>query len=215
MQQPEKAGLLGTMENIAGLRISLKKSQKTNIALSVALVIAVTLVAALALIRPKPVYFGMTEQMQLMPMIPLSEPLMNDAAIKAWLAKAITDSFNMDFLNWRERLSNARQYFTKEAFHGYALALDSEGHLPLLTQNRAIMHTVPEGTPIIVNKNMLKGVMTWVMEIPVLLNYETSKQVVASQRITVTCRVQRVPTTDYVTGIAISQLVTQVTSVRK
>lgn len=201
-------GALGVLENIDELRGALQRSQKTTLALAIGLVVGLVLIAALLLIRPKPVYFGMTEEMQLLPMTPLSEPLMNDAALKAWLAGAITDSFNMDFLNWREQLGNARQYFSKEAFNGFALALDSEGHLDLLQQRRAIMHVVPAGAPILVNSGLLRGVMTWDFEMPVILNYETSSQRIASQRINVHARVQRVSTTEYTRGVAITQIVT-------
>lgn len=207
-QQVSKTGAVDVVENIAYYRNALKKSQKTNIILSLVLVISLVLNCALALIRPKPVFFGMTEEMRLLPMTPLSEPLMNDAALKAWFAAAVTDSFNMDFLNWRDRLSNSRQYFSKDAFADFATALDSEGHLSLLTQYRALMHVVPVGVPIIVNSGKLKGVLTWEFEMPVLLNYETSKQRLTSQRIIVKARVQRVSTTEYTRGVAIAQLVT-------
>ena len=205
-----KHGGSETMESIFYYRGALKKSQKTNLLLSI---LAVTLFLAciccmLALVHQKPVYFGMTENMELLPMTPLSEPFMNDAALKSWLAAAITDSFNMDFLNWRERLSNARQYFSKDAFTGYATALDSEGHIALLTQYRAIMHTIPTGTPILTKSGILSGVMTWEFEVPLLMNYETSKQRISSKRIIAVCRVQRMPTTNYVRGVAITQLVT-------
>ena len=207
-EQTSKTGVVDVLENIWFFKNALKKSQKTNMILCAVLAISISLNCALALIRPKPVYFGMTEEMQLLPMIPLSQPVMNDAALKAWFAAAVTDSFNMDFVNWRDRLSNSRQYFSKSAFSDFALALESEGHLGLLTQYRALMHVAPVGAPILVNSGQLKGVLTWDIEMPILLNYETSKQRLSSQRVIVSARVQRVPTTDYVRGVAITQLVT-------
>ncbi|MDR1856632.1 MAG: DotI/IcmL family type IV secretion protein [Desulfovibrio sp.] len=202
------SGLAETVEHIHWYRDALKKSQKTTIALAASVTILLAIIGGLVLLRPGPVYFGMTAEMQLLPMHPLSEPLMNDAALKSWLAQAVTESFNMDFLHWRERLSSAREYFTKDAFTGFASTLESEGLLSILTQHRALMHAVPAGTPIITNSGTLGGVMTWELEMPILLNYETSAKRIASQRLLVTCRVRRVPTTERVRGIAISQLVT-------
>jgi intracellular multiplication protein IcmL len=199
-----------TMESIGFYRDLAKKSHKIIMMLSGALAILaiICLVQVFVWIQPKPVYFGMTESMELLPMTPMDEPLMNDAALKAWLAAAITDCFNMDFINWRERLSNARQYFSKDAFTGYATALDSEGHIELLTQHRAIMHSVPAGTPVLTKAGVIRGVLTWEFEVPLLLNYETSTQRLSTQRIVAVCRVQRMPTTNYVRGVAITQLVT-------
>jgi intracellular multiplication protein IcmL len=206
--QQHITGAPGVVENIGYYRSALQRSQKTNIILSAVLAFCIVACGLLVFIRPKPVYFGMTESMQMLPITPLSEPLMNDAALKAWLAGAITDSFNLDFLDWKERLSSARQYFSKDAFAGFATTLESEGHLASIKQFRAIMHLIPTGAPIIINSGILIGIMTWDMEMPVLINYETSNKRISSQHVVVRCRVQRMPTTDYVRGVAIVQLVT-------
>lgn len=94
------------------------------------------------LARPEPVYFGMSQDMKLLPMTPLDKPVMNEAALKNWVAGAISASFNFDYLNWRSQLTDLRPYFTGEAFTRFAVSLDREGHLPLLRQRRALMHSV-------------------------------------------------------------------------
>lgn len=68
------------------------------------------------LARPEPVYFGMSQDMKLLPMTPLDKPVMNEAALKNWVAGAISASFNFDYLNWRSQLTDLRPYFTGEAF---------------------------------------------------------------------------------------------------
>lgn len=64
------------------------------------------------LARPEPVYFGMSQDMKLLPMTPLDKPVMNEAALKNWVAGAISASFNFDYLNWRSQLTDLRPYFT-------------------------------------------------------------------------------------------------------
>lgn len=200
------AGALGVYESIDFL----KKTSCTYIKIIAGLVAALLIslggnVAFIVAEKP-PVYFGLNHEMALLPMRPLSEPMITDAALKSWAAQAVTDIFNMDFVDWKSRISSARQYFSKQAFLGYANSLDKEGHIATLRQYRAIMHGVLSGTPVITASGVLKGVRTWEMEIPFILAYETSERTLSSQNFIVQLRIQRVSTAEYPKGIAISQL---------
>jgi hypothetical protein len=203
------AGMADVVETIAHLRRSLRRSQLANLACGATALVLLVVCLALLLFRPRPVYFALDQDMQLLPMTPLSEPLVNDAALEAWLAAAVTDAFNMDFVNWRQRLANARQYFSDGAFEGYLASLDTEAHIKVLTQYKAIMHAIPASPPLIVQRGVVgaPGVMTWDLQLELIVNYETSAKRIASQKVDVACRVQRMPTTEYPAGIAIVQLV--------
>ena len=175
--------------------------------LGITLAIALCAIVWLALAETKPVYFGVNQEMQIIPMYPLEEPMYTDAALKSWAAQAAREIFNLDFLNWREQLSNARTFFTKRAYLSFAKSLKEEGHLKLLSQYRALMHGVLQGTPIIVAAGVLNKRMTWELEVPFQLAYETSEKVLSHQSFIISMRIQRVSTAEYVQGIAISQLV--------
>ena len=159
-------------------------------------------------LRPEPVYFGMSRDMKLLPMTPLSEPILNEAALKNWVSEAVTMSFNLDYLNWKRQLNEARAHYTRKAFVGFALSLDREGHLPLLRQQRALMHAVIQGTPVLTRSGVVQGTLVWEFELPLLVSYETSAGRISNNAVTVVAQVQRVPATDYPMGVAISSLVT-------
>ncbi len=200
-------GALGVAESLGDLRQALRRAQLTCLVLA-----AVTMVSLLALplclwLRADPVYFGMSQDMKLLPLTPLSRPILNESALKNWVAEAVTHAFNLDFLHWREQLTEAREYFTPAAFTRFALSLDNEGHLPLLRQQRALMHAVVQGSPVITRSGVLEGVMVWEFEVPLLLSYETSGGRIANNAITVVCQVRRVPVTDAPRGVAIASLV--------
>jgi len=197
---------LGVAESISNLRSVNHGLLKALIIVSAVLVVSVAgNIVQLATEKP-PVYFGLTQEMSLLPMLPLSSPMVNDAALKSWVATAVSDMFNMDFVNWRERISNARQYLTRKAFLGFAESLDKEGHLATIKQYRAVMHGVVSGPPVIVASGEISGVRTWELEVPFSLSYETSAEVLSAQKFVVSLRVQRVSTAEYPKGIAISQL---------
>jgi intracellular multiplication protein IcmL len=206
-QEQVMQGMADVVENVSLYRRALRSSQRSNFICVCLLAVLLAACIVLAMTRPKPVYFGMSQEMTLLPMVPLNEPLVSDAALESWLSKAITEAFNMDFLNYRERLAHAREYFTDDAFKGYLASLDNEKHLAVLRQFKAIMRAIPSSPPIVVRRGEMLGVMTWDLEMSVIVNYETSAKRIASQGIAVQCRVRRVPTTDFPQGIAIAQMV--------
>lgn len=195
-------------QSLTVYRRALRGAQKTALLLALVDGLLLVLVLVLALSRPEPVYFGMSQDLKLLPMTPLSEPVMNEAALKSWVAEAVTRSFNLDYLNWQRQLSEVRGAYTRRAFTRFALSLDKEGHLPLLKQQRALMHAVVRGTPIITRSGVVRGALVWEMELPVLVTYETSVGRISTNAVTVVCQVTRVPVTDCPRGVAISSLVT-------
>ncbi|MBQ7584636.1 MAG: DotI/IcmL/TraM family protein [Desulfovibrionaceae bacterium] len=188
-----------------------------KVALSLVLSLGLCLVGllALALKENHPVYFGMNQAMQILPMYPLKEPMHTDQALKSWAAQATIDIFNLDFVHYREQLGHMRQYFTKKAFQSFSGSLKTEGHLKILAQYRALMHGVCTGPPIIVAQGILDNRMTWELEVPFQLAYETSEKILSNQHFTVRLRIQRVSTAEYVQGLAISQMIVLKTNPHK
>ena len=201
-------GAAGTFEGILSLRRQLRQMQKGALCLSLANLVLLCALLCCFWLRPEPVYFGMSRDMKLLPMTPLSEPILNEAALKNWVSEAVTMSFNLDYLNWKRQLNEARAHFTRKAFVGFALSLDREGHLPLLRQQRALMHAVIQGTPVLTRSGVVQGTLVWEFELPLLVSYETSAGRISNNAVTVVAQVQRVPATDYPMGVAISSLVT-------
>lgn len=201
-------GAEATFESLFTLRASLRNAQKTAFCLAIANMALLGLCLVLLLVRPQPVYFGMSQEMKLLPMTPLSEPIMNETALKNWVAEAVAASFNLDYLHWQQQLNRVRQNYTRQAFVRFALSLDREGHLPLLRQQRALMHAVVQGTPVLSRSGVVQGTLVWEFELPLLVTYETSVGRISNNVVSIICQVQRVPSTDYPQGVAISSLVT-------
>lgn len=206
-EEIDAGGALDAMHSLAWYRTEFQKSQKLCLVLAASLLFSLAGNGALLFVRPAPVYFGMTSDLRLMPMPSLNEPIMSEAGLKAWTAEAVTTSFNLTYVDWRKQLSACRRFFSSNAFAQFAASLNDEGHIPLLEQKKAIMHAIPTGTPSIVKSGSIKGVRTWEIEIPLLVNYETSAGRVAGNALLIVVRVQRMPSTEYEHGVAITQLV--------
>ncbi len=204
---PPEWGLDTLGAGLARTRQALRTAQKTCLVLSLAALVSLCAFLVTLLARPAPVYFGMSTDMKLLPMTPLSEPVLTDAALKNWVAEAVSSSFNLDYLNWREQLTKAREYFTPSAFTSFALSLDREGHLALMRQQKALVHAVVQGAPVLTKSGVLSGVLVREFEVPLLLTYETSMGRIANNAYTVAVRVRRVSPAENARGVAISSLV--------
>ncbi len=201
-------GSMEISESIAYYKSALRSAQKMCLIMGCISAFCIVSMTVSLVSKEPPIYFGMSQDMKLLPMVPLSKPILNDTALKNWVGEAISASFNLNFQDWRQQLSSARQYFTKTAFTKFSNSLDREGHLPLLQQQRALMHSVVQGTPVLTRSGIVSGVMIWEFEVPLLISYETSKGRIADNAVIVVCQVQRVPTTDYPRGVALSSIVT-------
>lgn len=201
-------GAVRVAASIGYYRDALRSALRTNLVLAGIALLCLACALTAVLLREPPVYFGMGQDMKLLPLVPLSEPILNESALKNWVGEAVSAAFNLDYLNWRKQLSDARQYFTRTAFGRFAATLDGEGHLPLIRQHRALMHAVIQGTPVLTRSGVVSGVLLWEFELPLLISYETSRGRIASNSVVVIVQVQRVPATDYPRGVALSSVVT-------
>ncbi|MCR5815088.1 MAG: DotI/IcmL family type IV secretion protein [Desulfovibrio sp.] len=203
----EVCGLEGVVYGIGHYAGMSRKLLHLCLLLLFAFVLSLSGLLVLALREEHPVYFGVNQEMQIMPMYPLSEPLYSDAALTSWAAQTAIAIFNLDFLHWREQLAASRSAFTKKAYLGFRRSLQDEGHLRILSQYRALMHGIIAGMPVIVAKGMLENRMTWEVEVPFALAFETSDRVLSRQSFLISMRIQRVSTAEYVKGIAICQMI--------
>lgn len=202
------AGALGCADALVSLRRALRSAQKTALVLALTNILCLAALCITLMNRPDPVYFGMSQEMKLLPMTPLSAPIMNEARLKNWVAQAVTLSFNLDYVHWKRQLNEVRRFFTRQAFVRFATSLDKEGHLDLIRQQRALMHAVVQGTPVMTRSGVVQGTLLWEFELPLLVTYETSAGRISNNAVTVVCQVQRVPATDYPQGVALTSLVT-------
>jgi intracellular multiplication protein IcmL len=163
--------------------------------------------AAQALLRPEPRYFAVTRDLRVLEMPPLTEPVIGNQALLNWTADVMVKSLSLNFLTWRRTLSEIRDDFDGQGYESFLAALESGGHLKKIEAERLSLSCVVSGAPVVVSSGVKGGVMTWRLETPLSLSYESSAGVVATQRLLAEVEVQRTPTTKNPRGVAIRQMV--------
>ncbi len=89
------------LSDLLSLRASLRRAQKSQLLLALSCLLSLSALLLSLVLRPAPVYFGMSQDMRLLPMTPLSEPVMNEPALKSWVAQALSASLHLVHLQWR------------------------------------------------------------------------------------------------------------------
>jgi intracellular multiplication protein IcmL len=183
------------------------KLLKTTFFLSLLLLLAVLVNIYQFLQRPKPLYFAVTADLKVLEMVPLSEPSLSDQALLNWTSQAVTSALSLDFLHWRQKLSEIRPNFDSKGFESYVRSLETEGHLKKIQTERLILSCVPVQAPIITNSAVVAGVMSWKVQMPILLSYQSSAGVSATQKLLAEIFLERIETHINPRGVIIKQLV--------
>jgi intracellular multiplication protein IcmL len=156
---------------------------------------------------PKPTYFAVTEDLRIMEMPPLSEPLIESHTLTNWVGDVVVRALSLNFLNWRRTLTDLRAEFDPAGFESFLESLKSGGHLEKIEKERLSLSIQISGAPVVTSNEVKAGVMAWKLEMPLVLSYESSTGVVASQKLLAEVVVQRTKTSLNPRGVVIRQIV--------
>ena len=143
---------------------------------------------------------------RLVPLTPLDEPIMSDAALRNWTVSAVTEAFTLGHHDWRMRLGGIRESFTDEGYASFLRGLDESLFLDRLRDKLQVASTVAQGAPVITQTRLVQGRIGWVIEFPILVSFSAGSKV-SNQELVAKVLVMRVPIEERLAGIGIAQLI--------
>lgn len=112
--------------------------------------------------KPEPRYFVAREDGGIIPLVPVSQPYLDNGQVTNFAVEAITRSLTFNFVNWREDLAEASEYFERpDGWDNFLEALDSSGMLDFVRDRRLISNVVANGAVIVRNGTDAKGRYSW------------------------------------------------------
>lgn len=175
----------------------------TIVALAIGLVYLVTH-------PPAPKYFATDSQGRLIQILPLDEPNLTTASVLQWVNIAVISVFTYDFVNYRQQLQAASQFFTPDGWQDFLGAIKSTQTLNDVIAKKLVVSAVATGAPVVLQEgNLQLGFekrYAWRIRMPMLITYQNAAQV-TQQNVVATILVVRVSTLDTPKGIGIAQLV--------
>jgi intracellular multiplication protein IcmL len=161
----------------------------------------------LVIYPPAPRYFAVSEGGTLVPMVPMKEPNLSDAALLQWATQAVVRTFSYNYVNYREALQSLRDDFTPAGWKDFVTAFNRADNLQAVIQKKLVVSAVPTGVPVIVEQGIRQGGYAWRVQFPLLVTYESASER-SPQAFVVDVLIIRLSTLQSPQGIGIHQLVT-------
>ena len=188
-------------------RSQYQRAMKLAVGLVLVLIVSIAVIALLIAKQPTPRYFAATPDLRLAPLIPLDKPVLTQQGLLNWVTETISNAVSLDFLEWREKLSNTRENFEEAAYKSFLASLQSSGVLDMIKEKRLSVSAVVTRAPVITASGLVGGKATWKIEFPLIVSYESSQGVESTQRLMATVLVARASTVLTPRGVVIQQVV--------
>jgi intracellular multiplication protein IcmL len=155
---------------------------------------------------PAPRYFAVTSDGRLTPMVPLDQPNISRSALVQWANTAAIAAYTYNFVNYRQELQAASEYFTPKAWQDFITELNNSNNLSAVISKKLIVSAVATGAPVVTQEGILDGVYMWRVVMPMLVTYQSASEF-SQQPIMVNMLISRIPTLNSARGIGIAQFV--------
>lgn len=156
--------------------------------------------------RPEPRYFATTEDGRIMPLFPLSEPMLSPGELLQWAHGASISAYTYNFVNYRDAMQQLQNQFTPDGWRYYEDALRTSRNLEMVIAKKLVVSAVATGTPVILDQAVINGRYSWKVQIPLLVSYQSPNEQ-TQKPVIVMMIISRVPTVDMPKGIAIVSFV--------
>lgn len=184
-----------------------------GVALSLARFFGVALIIALGAIfwmvahPAKPQPFAVTPQGRIIPIQPLSNPIIGEDQLLSIAQNDIVQSYTFTFANYDQQMAYLKPLFSPEAFIAFQNSLASSKTISNLQSQKLIISAVPLNAPTLVAQGSIGGALAWHIQMKVLINYASDGITNAVSRTKyVNIVLQRANTTQYPIGVRIVQL---------
>jgi intracellular multiplication protein IcmL len=136
----------------------------------------------------------------------LDQPNLSTASLLQWANTAAVAAFTFNFVNYRQELQAASEFFTPEGWNAYLQSLQDSDNLVAVIQKKLVVSAVATGAPIINQSSVVSGRYTWQVQMPLLVTYQSLSQI-TQQSLMVNMVITRISTLDSPRGIGIAQFI--------
>lgn len=172
-----------------------------------ALAVMVSLYAVVS--QPEPRYFATRAEGGILPLTPISEPILTANEVTNFATKAVTRSLTIDFANYRTSLADSQKYFDQpEGWENFLRALETSSMLKFIIQRRLVSNAVAKGASIINTGLDERGRYSWTVQVPLTMTYQSASESSTSELLAEIV-VSRVPTHVAADAVAITRIVVQ------
>lgn len=151
-------------------------------------------------------YFAATPDFRVLELESLSRPYISEAGLLNFVAQTVTETFTLDFNNFRNSLARVRLRYSQTAFK--KLENELRPTVQQILDNRLIMSAVCEQTPRLLNHGVQHGRYSWQIQVPLTVSLQGAREI-QTMRWLVTVVVARTNIIEKAQGIEVVQIITE------
>jgi intracellular multiplication protein IcmL len=154
-----------------------------------------------------PVKYFTTESGRVTPVIPLDQPGFSMSDVAAFGADTIRQSFTLDFVHYRDQMTQLGERYSEQGFKDYYKALTASNVLKSVKDQRMNL-SVEVGPGVIRSKGRLGDRYIWEFQYPVTLKLYGQQSGSAPLHFFFTQRIQRTDVREKNAGLEVTQVIT-------
>lgn len=143
------------------------------------------------------VYFAATADGRISKLVPMKEPNISSAAIRAWASVAVSESFNLP------KVRNQERFYSTQGWQELQAYLQSKGLVAQIGGQEVFAASSASRAPIVLKQGVLDGVYRWQIAIPMVTTWVAPDSQKRSENHTVVLTVSRSTDVDSPDGIVI------------
>lgn len=151
---------------------------------------------------PQDRYYAVMAGGQLMPLVALSEPYINNALLLDWAAQAATEILTFGFNDVNERFASSSKYFSPEGLESFRPSFVKSSLFQNVQKYQQVITAIPMAPPSILGQGMNQGKHGWMIEVPIIMTVRAAG-VEKMMRVYVHMFVVRLPTSINAAGLGI------------
>lgn len=140
-------------------------------------------------------YFVTTRNGDVLPVMPLSAPMVTDTYLQSWAGSQVESAFSLNFVNYADKLKALQPKFTATGWTHFQDALRQTNISQQMMQSKLTVSAVIQKTPVILQKGVLNGVYSWKVRVPLLVSF-VSASAHLQRKFNVLLIIKRVPVMD-------------------
>lgn len=169
---------------------------------------AVAIIVLIFLYVNVPREYFTTEDGRMTPAYPTNEPVWSESDVRQFGADTIAKSFTLDFVHFRNQMTEVSPRYSEEGYAGYNIALSTGSNILSLIKDKR-MNLTPSVEPgVITKRGVIDGRYTWEFQYPVTLRLQGQTTNSPPLRYIFTLRIQRVDSRVKKRGLEVTQTIT-------
>jgi intracellular multiplication protein IcmL len=149
-------------------------------------------------------FYASTRDGQLLPLQQSLTPNLSDTAVLSWVNRVVPQIYTMNFLNYRQVLSEKEKYFTIPGWGSFLRGFSAT--ISQIQQGQYDVHAAPSDVPVVTEKGIFQGKQMWQVQIPLIIAYQHGANE-ATQNVVWTLLLQQQDNTQSDELLAITQVV--------